>query len=184
MNKYLPIIPICALLLCTASGAQANSKQRLSPQLLVLMQQASANNKVADSKMHSQMERVAKCVRSFYRRHHHFPEPGTEQDQFLASLSTETINNPYYEDPLLRSALQNPSTAVRYQLRVCLAVSPTGIHSQLAAILSDCHEPCGTVGILHNSESAFIVWAAGTNERPLLNATTGDADMIFEDLSK
>jgi len=174
------IILSALLLFGTIVGAHANNLKRASAQVLILMQQAVQNRKAADDKLYLQMQHVAQRLEHFHRLNHHFPEAGPECDRFLAGLDGERANNPYFQDPLLKSAIADCPATTKYELRSDLGLTEFTVATRLNLILNDCHSQCGTIGILHNTENSFLVWAAGCDGRPIQDSTTGSARVIFK----
>jgi hypothetical protein len=102
----------------------------------------------------------------------------------LDKLEAERESNPFFENPLLKKAIIDCPATTKYELQSKLDLSEFTVRTRLNLILSDCHAQCGTIGILHNTENAFLVWAAGCDGKPIPDSTTGSAHVIFKDLAQ
>jgi hypothetical protein len=148
----------CFVVLCTTYGADAKG-MRMSPALLDTYRAVIQQNCAAEATLFSQMENVAKTIDTFLDRDGRFPEEPSELQQ---SLRKTLGPNPYRPEP-------NNVPAVKLLSDTFLA--PETINDFIASNVSNSVEEPGTITTVTNGRDMFIIWACGSDRRPIRDSS-------------
>lgn len=133
-------------------------------------------NQDADDRMYENMEALADWFLYNKETYGRFPEIGADEEKADQFCKRFLKNNPYSATGSLTKAEQNRQCKVRFQTdgllgrRLIEALSTSPPPSWTA-------EP-GTITVVTNTENIILVWAAGADHRPLMDAKTGKARFV------
>ena len=139
---------------------------------------------VADAQLYHDLVIVSQSLKEFYVKNRHLPMPGAEQDNFRIALAKEIPFNPYKPQVInMYTNEPEPSPMSVYFL------SDAGITRESVKQWKTNPPPSwqgepGSIFILTNGKSLFMLWGASADRLPMKNLQTDNSvRLIFHDLS-
>jgi hypothetical protein len=126
----------------------------------------------ADDLTRTNMQSVAIQFSQICRQLKRFPRVQTEYINARDSMLHTIDANPYSQNPVLAKEIES-LPAETLGTKASIAILPDGdLTDCKATFLSDSPDPSwlaypGSIGVLHNQNDMFIVWAAGIDGKPL-----------------
>ncbi len=173
-----------ALMLCVwaalpaVSAPNANLLRSYTGQVKQLRQAIAE----ADNLLWSQMQRTASLLEKFYRQAGHLPEAGREQEAFRALILSKAPLNPYHPKVIINGSkpFEKP---LDVQFVTDGSLSETLIRQASLKPPDSWHAEPGTISVITNGNSLFLIWGASADQYPMRSFVTEKPKYIVRDFS-
>jgi hypothetical protein len=180
LSAFAFIITGCAT---SYSGAAFASKAQVVQgyqQVLANQLQSAKCEKLLASKMQA----VAIRFDQYHRKAGRLPEDGNEREIYQQKLSALAGENAYDLDTATAksSEAERSGTPVRIQSDISLSILQLSDYEMKASQMCKVTRP-GTITIIHNTESSYLIWGAGIDGQPIYTEDRKKAFLISHDYS-